>query len=441
MRKNLLTISAISALVALTACSGAGKGTDSGTGDPGALCVDGVGVLSGEYTEDLTLTADCSWLLSGGVLIGDDTNETVLTIEPGTTVYGESATNGFLVVRRGSKIVANGTADAPIVFTSDLPAGDRARGNWGGLVINGRAPINACADGTADCEAEGEGGTGKYGGTDPADSSGSLQYVRVEYGGTEISPDNEINGISFAGVGSGTAVDYVQVHANLDDGVEFFGGNVNVKHIVVSCGGDDGIDWDLGWQGKIQYALVAQCDDAGGYGIEADGNEADHTATPISNPMLSNLTFVGQPAVPEDNFGIVLRRGTGATIANTVVTGFPAGCLAIRDDATYGNLDSGDLALEHVLLGCDEPFEGDDADDILQEEDVFQAGAGNALVDPGLTDTALSADPDFRPTDGSPAASGGAAPSDSFFDSVSYLGAFDPAGSDWTDGWTQFSEN
>src|SRR5690606_29129149 len=212
--------------------------------------------------------------------------------------------------------------------------------------LNGRAPINACADGDPDCEAEGEGGVGKYGGSDPNDDSGVLRYVRVEYGGTEISPDNEINGIGFAGVGAGTTVEYVQVHANLDDGVEFWGGNVSVKNLVVSCVGDDMIDWDLGWRGNLQHVVAVQCDDAGGYGIEADGNEADHTATPSSLPTLSNLTLVGSPEIPEDNFGIVLRRGTGAHVTNSIVTGFPAACLGLRDAATYAHFDAGDLSFE-----------------------------------------------------------------------------------------------
>lgn len=428
-------------LVALGGCGAKDEDPTDTAAPSNAACVDGVGVLSGEYTEDLTLTADCSWLLSGGVFIGDDTNEAVLTIEPGTTIYGESATNGLMVIRRGSKIMAEGTAAAPIVFTSDQPEGSRSRGNWGGLVLNGRAPLNACADDIADCEAEGEGGVGKYGGSDPADSSGVLKYVRVEFGGTEISADNEVNGIGFAGVGSGTTVDYVQVHANLDDGVEFWGGNVTVKHLVVSCVGDDGIDWDLGWQGSIQHALVAQCDDAGGSGIEADGNEADHSSTPYSLPTLSNITLVGSEAIPEDNFGITLRRGTGAHIWNTIVTGFPAGCLALRDDVTYSHFDNGDLEFAHTILGCDVSFEGDDADDLMQEEEVFSAGVGNLETDPQLTDTSVSADPDFRPASTSPAAGAGVTPSGSFFDSVDYIGAFQPGGSDWTDGWTNFSTN
>lgn len=422
----------------LAACNGGGA-DDTGDHGNGVLCEDGVGVLSGTYTEDLTLTPDCAWLLSGGVFIGDDVNETVLTIEPGTTIYGESATNGMLVIRRGSRIMAEGRADAPIVFTSDQPVGQRGRGNWGGLVLNGRAPINACAHGNPDCEAEGEGGVGKYGGNDPNDDSGVLRYVRVEFGGTEISPDNEVNGIGFAGVGAGTTVEYVQVHANIDDGVEFWGGNVSVRYLVVSCVGDDMIDWDNGWQGNIQHALAVQCDDAGGNGIEADGNEADHTATPTSLPTISNLTLVGSPDIPDANYGILLRRGTGGHIYNTIVTGFPAGCLALRDDATYAHFDKGDLAFENTILHCESPFETGDAGDPMQEEDVFFANASNVLADPQLAQTRFSeTHPDFRPAMGGPADGTGRAPAGSFFDKVDYIGAFEPGGEDWTAGWTRF---
>ena len=150
----------------------------------------------------------------------------ILEIEAGTTIYGDSATNGTLVIARGSQIHAHGTAAAPIVMTSDQLEGERARGDWGGLIINGYAPLNIEGG-----EAEGEGDTGTYGGDDPTDSSGILEYVRVEFAGTEFSPDNELNGIAFQGVGSGTTVENVMVKFNKDDGLEFFGGTVEVKYV------------------------------------------------------------------------------------------------------------------------------------------------------------------------------------------------------------------
>lgn len=428
-------------LLALGACKNSADDSQDVHNDDGLVCdpVSGVGVLTGIYTGDLTLTADCNWLLRGGVFIGDDVEKSTLTIEPGTTLYGESATSGFLVINRSSQIFADGTADAPIVFTSDLPVGSRGRGTWGGLVLNGRAPINACADGTEACEAEGEGGTGVYGGDNPDDSSGVLRFVRVEYGGTEISPDNEINGISAQGVGRGTVIDHVQIHSNLDDGIEFFGGTVDAKHLVVSCPGDDGIDWDLGWQGRVQYAVVAQCDDAGNNGIEADNNETVHTASPMSKPVLSHVTLVGSPNIPEDNFGALLRRGTGGELHNVVMTHFSAACLAIRDQATYDNFPS-KLGIDHSVIDCEVAFEdSEDETETMQEEDVFNGGTGNLMGDPKLGTPGYSESPDWRPATDSIAASGGVAPSDSFFEDASYRGAFEPGGADWTAGWTQYA--
>ena len=265
--------------------------TDTDT-DTDSHCPDGVCILSGTILDDTTLTAENLYLLRGGVFVGNDADETVLTIEPGTQIYGETSTDGMLVIRRHSKLIAEGTAEAPIVFTSSKSPGSRARGDWGGLILNGLAPINRCADVEGDCQAFGEGGTGWYGGGDPADDSGSLKYVRVEFAGTLISPDNELNGIAFQGVGSGTTVDYVQVHMNDDDGVEFFGGTVNAKHVLVTGVGDDGIDWTDGWIGKLQYAVVQQFDDTSDNGIEADNQDLDNTALPRSSPTLSNVTLV-----------------------------------------------------------------------------------------------------------------------------------------------------
>ncbi len=444
---RLWTLSLIP-LLAL-ACNGGGDtDTDTDTAGPvgdfaeacevaGVECevIDGqnVGFLSGILIEDVTLTNNAAWVLRGGVFIGgDNENNTTLTIEEGTTLFGDSATDGFLTIRRGSKIVARGTAEAPIVMTSDKPVGERARGDWGGLVILGNAPINACSE--QPCEAEIEGGAGTYGGSDPDDDSGVLEYVRVEYAGTEVSKDNELNGITFGGVGRATVVDYIQVHANLDDGIEMFGGTVDIKHAVLSCIGDDSIDWDLGWQGRAQFLLTVQCPDAGNNGIEADGNEANNESTPISNPTLSNVTLIGDPAVPVDNFGIILRRGTSATLANFVVTGFNVGCLSLRNAATLAHFDDGTASIDHTILDCDSAFE--DAD----EPDRFNAGTGNLIGDAGLKSTSYTeSNPDFRPETSGAAATGGQAPSGSWFTPATYRGAFDPSAEPWTAGWTYFA--
>lgn len=437
--RSILSLSTLSLLFACAEKDDTGNPADtSDTAETACVEEGGACVLTGTYTEDLTLTADKAWLLRSAVLIGDDDSDVTLTIEPGTTVYGESATNGLLVITRGARIVAEGTVDAPIRFTSDQPEGSRARGDWGGLAINGRAPINACTDGTSPCEAEGEGGTGTYGGDDPADSSGVLKYVVIEFGGTEISPDNEVNGLGMQGVGAGTEVDYVQIHRNLDDGIEFWGGTVDVKHLVVTAPGDDGIDWDLGYRGRIQHAVVRQASDAGNHGWETDNNEEVHTAAPVSSPTVSNVTIVGSTSIAEDNFGIVLRRGSSPNLHNIAVTDFSLGCLAIRDQATYDAFAAGTASIQHSALACAAPYEvSEEESETGTEEGVFEGGTGNLVVaDLMLGDVANG---DLAPANGSPLLGAGQAPSDSWFDDADYIGAFD--GTDWTVGWTTDAED
>ncbi len=435
--------SALTITLALAACGPNGDTTDTTDGTdttddtdtldttntpPGpsptdAECVEenGACILEGTYTESMRLTSDKAWLLRGKVQIGDDGSATTLTIQAGTTVYGEAASNAFLVIARGAKIMAEGTASSPIVFTSDQPEGTRARGDWGGVAINGYGLINGCAAGVDPCEAEGEGGTGTYGGNDNADNSGVMRYVRIQFGGTEISIDNEINGLGLQGVGSGTVLDHIQIHRNTDDGIEFWGGAVNASHILVTDAGDDGIDWDFGWTGKLQYAIVDQADDAGNNGTECDNNEANHLATPVSSPWISNVTFLGSEAIAEDNFGMLFRRGAAPNYSNIAVTGFTKACLSIRDTATIDNFSSGAASLERVMMDCATAFE--DAD----EEPIFNAGSGNELVnDLGLVG--------WLPDGASPLLGAGQAPSDPWFEATTFVGAIGT--DDWTTGWT-----
>ncbi len=408
-------------------------------------CGDDFCVLSGTITESMTLTADTNWLLRGGVFIGDDVNETVLTIEPGTKIFGETATNGMLVIRRNSKILAEGTADAPIVMTSSQPEGSRNRGDWGGLIINGNAPVNVCNDGASDCESFGEGGTGFYGGPDEDDDSGVLNYVRVEFAGTLVSPDNELNGIAFQGVGRSTEIDYVQVHMNADDGVEFFGGTAEAKHILVTGVGDDALDWTDGWRGKAQFVVLQQYDDASGdNGIEADNNGDNNDAEPRSFPTLSNLTIIGSPNSDASDYGMLLREGTAANISNAIVTGWNDACLDIDHQATF-DLAGSDLTLSNILMDCDTLFEKDDQDfdgdevedpdPIDIDADLFAVGAGNVTGDDGgVLDPFNLTAPDFTST-----ATGASVPSDAFFEQVDHIGGV--GADDWTAGWTTSAAN
>lgn len=388
-------------------------------------------VLTGILTEDMTLTADKTYLLRGGFFVGDDINTTTLTIEPGTVIYGETSTQGMLVVTRNSKLMAEGTAEAPITFTSSNAEGTRAPGDWGGLILNGKAPLNVC-DGVDDapdpCEAFGEGGTGSYGGNDPADNSGVLKYVRVQFGGTLLSPENELNGIAFQGVGSGTTVDYIQVHKNDDDGVEFFGGTVQASHIVVTGAGDDSLDWTDGWQGSAQYVILQQ-DGAGDQGIEADNNGDYNDAEPRSNPTLSNLTLIGVPDSEQSDFGILLREGTAGDLDSVLIQGFNDACFALNHDATYQQGLDGALVVTNMVASCTTGVESETKGDALDFDgsdiEAWLAGMeGNSFTSEALVEDAYSLTaPNFLPTE---AAQGQGAIID---------------GTDWTAGWTDYPQN
>jgi hypothetical protein len=461
MNPNPKHLIPIGAALALVAC-GANDDTTppTGGGGTGSLprqvrCEGDVCRLSAAIddpiTQDLTLTADKRWLLQGGVFVGDEASETVLRVEAGTTVYGETSSKAFLVIRRGSKILAEGTAAAPIVFTSSKEAGSRARGDWGGLVVNGRARVNGCDTGV--CEPEGEGGTGRYGGADDADSSGVLRYVRVEFAGNPITPDNELNGIAFQGVGSGTTIDHVQVHMAADDGVEFFGGTASFKHVLITGVADDALDWTDGWRGKGQFVVVQQYEDAGDNGIEADNNGDANAAEPRSAPSLANLTLIGVPSAPSSDVGMLLREGTGAHIHAAIVSGWNEACLDIDHAETFrnavqGGVPTGRLVVAASIFSCATPFQQDDEKDAMDqpiadpfsvEDFVTSMNAGNRMMDPMMVAPFDTAAPDFRPMAGSPAMQGATRPDDPFFTAVDYIGGVDPSmdpARDWTRGWT-----
>ncbi len=445
-RLGFKEVSCLLSVLAMIACGDSNGGNNTVNNDTTTgpiTCNNDLCTVQGEILEDTVFSADKQWLLKGGVFVGDDTKSTTLTVEPGTTIFGDSSSLSFLVVRRHSKMVAEGTKDAPIVFTSSKNDGSRGRGDWGGIVINGLAPLNNCDSGV--CESEGEGGTGKYGGDDPADSSGSLKYVRVEFAGQLISPDNELNGIAFQGVGSGTKVDYLQVHMNKDDGIEFFGGNVNFKHVLVTGIGDDSLDWTDGWQGMGQFFIAQQYDDSGDNGIEADNNGDNNERSPRSMPTLSNLTILGAPKGAGSDIGILLREGTGANISNAIVTGFNEGCLDIDNEETFNNAwdssameMSGDLSVSNSIFFC--KGANSDAVDFVSDEDGFtppftveEFGMlnNNKIIDPELDG--------LSPKTSSPALSNGETPSDAFFEKVDFIGAIGTQ--DWTEGWTISDKN
>lgn len=383
-------------------------------------------VLEGELNADRTLSADYKYLLRGAVFVEDGAT---LTIAPGVKIYGEQASNGTLIIAQGSKIMAEGTASAPIVMSSDAFEGSRARGQWGGLIINGRAPTNQGV-------TFGEGDTGAFGGNDPADSSGVLRYVRIEYAGIELSPDNELNGIAFQGVGSGTVVDHVQIHMNQDDGVEMFGGTVNLKHVLVTGARDDSFDWTDGWTGKAQFLVVQQYGDDADNGFEVDNSSKDNEAQPRSAATIYNATLVGDPAGPESDNGMLIREGAAGIFANFIVTGFNKVGLDINNEATYVQATLGKLVVKNSIF-----FENgkgnfsDEKNDDGFDEARFAADNGNKETDPGLVDPFDKSAPDFRPGAGANAVTPASPPVDGFFEQVDFIGGVSPS-NNWTTGWT-----
>ncbi len=422
------TSSPISFSIASAPAAGCPTNTTASTG--GTYEGKPVCVLTGTVRSNTHLTANNVYLLNGAVFIGgDNTDSATLTIDAGTKVIAPVGLN-FLVINRGSKIEALGSEAAPIIFTYDDEANATASttGRWGGLIINGNAPVNGCAAGTALCELEGEGSTGKYGGNNATDSSGTLNYVIVKYPGQNITETNELNGIAFQGVGSGTKVDYVQVHGSSDDGVEFFGGTVNVKHLYLSSNEDDSFDWTFGFKGKVQYAVIKQRAGTGDRGIEADNNEFAFDASPRSLPTLANFTMIGKGA---SGRGMELRRGTGANIANFVVSNFASYCIDINDNATFTNGGTsatsltGQLTMTNTLFACGNSF-NESSTDPWSIATWFNGQAGNSAGTADLNGIINGAAINAKAA---------ATFTDSFFDNTDYIGAIKDQKSDWASRW------
>jgi len=400
-------------------------GTVSNPGQPDFACpmgttdngetIDGTRVcdIEGTVTADMTLTNNNLYQLVGRVDIGDGSSTNTLTVQAGTTIFGGTSFD-FIVIQQNADIVAEGTVTAPITFTARRDVEGNAdieqdRGLWGGLVINGLAPINDCPEGatggTAECTKEGEANSGTFGGDDPTDSSGSLRYVVVKFAGSNVDPENQLNGIAFQGTGSGTSVEFVQVHNNLDDGIEFFGGTTNAKYIVLTGNADDSLDWTDGWQGSVQYLVIDQADDSGDNGIEADNREGDENAMPRSAPRIANMTITGNV----DERGIRLRRGTGLELYNSVVQD-SANCLRVQGESLNQLGDT--IIFEGVTLNCDTVNEGDD----VAAVQAFLDGSNVAEGPSAATPEDLSGD--------------------AFFDATNFIGAIESPANDWTDGWT-----
>ncbi len=320
-------------------------------------CEDNDCRLLGTITEDTLLTADKNWLIKGSVFIGSTNFPTVLTIEAGTVIKGDTATNSVLVISMGSKIIAEGTVEKPIVFTSAAPVGQRVAGDWGGVVINGKARQNQCIVSEEPCMNMGAGLTWDYGGEDDEDDSGLLRYVRIEFAGRHISYYNELDGLTLHAVGSGTTIDHVQIHHSEDDGIAFFGGTVNVSHILVTGALDDGFDWTDGWRGKAQFIVVQQHSGRSDNGLEADNSQDSPESEPRSAPVLANMTLIGAPGSGEESdIGFLFRGGTSVQLYSSVATGFNEACMDVDDIETFdlAQNDPEAFTVTATVLDCEQ---------------------------------------------------------------------------------------
>ncbi len=434
-------------------------------------------VINADITTNTTWTRDKRYRLSGFIHVQ---SPATLTIEAGTIIDGDfNVVGSSLFIMRGAKIDAVGTATDPIVFTSSQAVGQRRAGDWGGLILIGNGIINRAAP--VILEGTGTGPSNPAidyaGGTNNADNSGRLKYVRIEFAGYAVAPDAELNSLTLAAVGSGTEIDYVESLNGLDDSFEIFGGAVDAKHLVSYNSGDDHFDMSEGYVGRLQFLIgfqqiaVIPRPLAGNVsqdpqGIENDGcNGANCTAgqnsQPYTVPIIANYTLVGPPTGVNTQgtgtIGAILRRGTGGYYINGIVARWARAAVSLRDQPTLDRITGGLLELKNQLItengATFQPQSGATVQGTVDVGanaiEVSGAGSTAAGVFTGLPATPTAATLDWMPAAGSAARTGGlaaftgalATKAGSFITATSYRGAVDPAGAKWWQGWTTYAEN
>ncbi|MGC9331443.1 MAG: hypothetical protein ACP5DZ_06145 [Bacteroidales bacterium] len=380
--------------------------------------------LWGDISENVTLDANSTYQLDGAVHVKDGAT---LVINEGVSIEANASKTSYLLIEQGGKINASGTTTNPIVFTSD--AASPTPGDWGGIMVCGKATINA------------EGGTGVtevgnaiYGGNNDNDDSGILQYIRLEYSGIAFDEEHEANGFAFYAVGNATTVDHLQSYKCADDGFEFFGGTVNASYLVSTHSKDDSFDWTEGWRGKGQFWLANQGGDNGDRGIEGDNNKNDNSTTPFSSPVLSNITLIGNGFT--GTYGMKLREGTKAEIYNIIVTGFAKRSIHVEHNQTLTNLNNDELNVDYAYVSndvTDVPIKysvstiidgGEEIDDpngpSVDDNEKIEA-SDNVTIDSFSATHSTTFDNGTNPSD-----------IDTYFVSTTKIGS----GSDWASGWT-----
>lgn len=452
----------------LTGCT---RNSDDGGGDTGSQLVE----LTGNLTTQ-TLTADKRYLIKGQVFVRSGQ---VLTIQPGTVIYGEKRTKGTLVIDRGGRLEARGTASQPIVFTSNQSVGDRDRGDWGGLVMLGNAGCNQI-----DPAIEGIDPAVYFGGNpgnirssttaQDNESSGTLEYVRVEFAGIELTPNNETNSLTMGGLGRGTKMEYVQLSYGGDDGFEWFGGTNNGRYLVSFNMWDDDFDVDFGWSGNVQFAVAVRypsyADQSGSNIFESDNGPNDNDVQPYTTGTFSNITGIGPiktgTSISNGNYqhAIDLRRRTAISILNSVFTGMPLGIRMNQASVVnqYNVTRRGVLANNIILtpnnanaflagsgVVVDSVRNFWNATNVRVDGPASDAAHTTLGINPDLiygtrTDQQYGSNPNFAVTSGT-ITTGASFTNPKFsetnrtgiFQTVTFRGAFGTT--DWTDTWAEFN--
>ena len=453
-------------VVGLAACENNPVGDDDDEIPPGTALVEGT------ITGNRTFVPETTYVLRGFVQV---TSGAVLTVQPGTRIVGDTTQAGSsLWVLRGGRLTAEGTVDKPIVFTSQRAVGNRKPGDWGGIIMIGNARINRSVT-SALTEGPSTAAQNYAGGTNDDDSSGSLKYVRIEFAGYDISggQGQELNSLSMYAVGRGTKLQYVQVHAGLDDGFEWFGGTVDGQYLVSSEAGDDHFDWTEGYRGRNQFLVSFQsgrlvpAGGAGGLGSDPRGFEGDgcdpavagcngnfRQNQPLSQPVFANFTVIGARTAGYPTggnaVGLVARRGTAGHFYNGIVGRFNGFGISVRDTTTNNLRAEGELTVRNVVFFDNAVNFEPTGTNFGQEANFANAGI---VQQTGTANTYFSSlangSPNFQPSSGASSFIGNAAqvPASLFagysygFQSVSHVGAVAPTGTSWMAGWTNFAQD
>jgi hypothetical protein len=438
MKRLIGFVTTLALPIALTACPGDDGGTDTAndtgndTGnDATAGTADETGAGACADPTDVAARVEVPAVIDGDTTLGCDqvhvltaisiVNSGTLTIEPGTTIVGGAGS--ALVIEKAARIDAQGTAEAPIVMTSISEPGSRQRGDWGGLVLLGTAPANV-----GEGVAEGFPGTPPtYGGDDAGDDCGVLSYLRVEWAGNEVSPGNELNGITFYACGSATSVDHVQVHMGSDDGIEMFGGAFDASYVVITGAADDSIDSDQGFRGSLQHVFAHQDPTIGDNCLEWSNQGDNFTAEPLTGPTISNFTCVGSGEGGDKSKGLTLKEGTQATVNDSLFANLTNEGVVMVNLATQAQAEGGSISFAGSHFCGTNTFAVDVADDDPNPAswdsaafELWLTSDGRAATgtDCMLPDVTFGA-PDIKPPTEIPGDGG-------------YAGAVDPAGEDWT---------